>query len=184
MITCCITKFNLFHSINYSRELSRRTSFGASFRSEKESVSRAGIDTIDGKAKHVSAKRLYSMIRPDWVYGVFGTIGALIAGAQMPLFALGVSQALVAFYMDWDTTCREVKKICILFCCAAVVTVIVHAIEHTSFGIMGERLTLRVREKMFSGKMSYIIIPTSYTFCLLLALFLRQYISCSFLLHI
>ncbi|KAE8713764.1 ABC transporter B family member 10 [Hibiscus syriacus] len=76
-----------------------------------------------------------------WYYGVFGTITALIAGAQMPLFALGVSQALVAYYMDWETTCREVKKIAILFCCGAVITFIVHAIEHLCFGIMGERLT-------------------------------------------
>ncbi|XVF11071.1 hypothetical protein REPUB_Repub07fG0237900 [Reevesia pubescens] len=140
-------------SKSYSRELSRtRTSFGASFRSEKDSVSRAGADTMDnGKPKYVSSGKLYSMIGPDWYYGVFGTIAALIAGAQMPLFALGVSQALVAYYMDWETTCREVKKISILFCCAAVITVIVHAIEHLCFGIMGERLTLRVREVMFSA---------------------------------
>ncbi|XWS62178.1 hypothetical protein CRYUN_Cryun07bG0188800 [Craigia yunnanensis] len=140
-------------SLSYSRELSRtRTSFGASFRSEKDSVSRAGADAIDtGKPTHVSPGRLYSMIGPDWYYGVFGTIAALIAGAQMPLFALGVSQALVAYYMDWETTCREVKKIAILFSCAAVITVIVHAIEHLCFGIMGERLTLRVREVMFSA---------------------------------
>ncbi|PPD80757.1 hypothetical protein ES288_D03G215300v1 [Gossypium darwinii] len=139
-------------SVSYSRELSRtRTSFGESFLSEKDSVSRAGADAIDaGKQSYVSPGRLYSMIGPDWYYGVFGTVTALIAGAQMPLFALGVSQALVAYYMDWETTCHEVKKIAILFCCAAVITVIVHAIEHLCFGIMGERLTLRVREGMFS----------------------------------
>lgn len=69
----------------------------------------------------------------------------------MPLFALGVSQALVSYYMDWDTTRHEVKKICFLFCVGAVLTVIVHAIAHTCFGIIGVRLTLRVREMMFSG---------------------------------
>lgn len=150
-----IRSFLFFYSVSYSRELSRtRTSFGASFRSEKDSVSRAGADAIDaGKQSYISPGRLYSMIGPDWYYGVFGTVTALIAGAQMPLFALGVSQALVAYYMDWETTCHEVKKIAILFCCAAVITVIIHAIEHLCFGIMGERLTLRVREGMFSGNM-------------------------------
>ncbi|KAL5865632.1 hypothetical protein ACOSQ3_003146 [Xanthoceras sorbifolium] len=141
-------------SIKYSRELSRTTtSFGGSFHSDKESVlSHAGVDTMEPvQSKHVSAKKMYSMVRPDWMYGVSGTLGALIAGAQMPLFALGVSQALVAYYSDWDTTRHEVKKIAILFCCGAVITVIVHAIEHLSFGIMGERLTLRVREMMFSA---------------------------------
>eukprot|EP00257_Ricinus_communis_P020658 XP_015579937.1 ABC transporter B family member 2 [Ricinus communis] len=140
-------------SVRYSRELSRRrSSFGASFRSEKDSVSRAGADAMEPmKTKQVSAKRLYSMVGPDWIYGVVGTISAFMAGSQMPLFALGVSQALVAYYMDWDTTRHEIKKISILFICGAVVSVIVFSIEHLSFGIMGERLTFRVRERMFSA---------------------------------
>ncbi|KAB1209235.1 ABC transporter B family member 2 [Morella rubra] len=140
-------------SIRYSRELSRTTtSFGASFRSDKDSVGRLGADGGENvKAQRVSSRRLYSMVGSDLVYGVVGTICAFIAGAQMPLFALGVSQALVAYYMDWETTRHEVKKISLLFCGAAVITVIVHAIEHLCFGIMGERLTLRVREKMFSA---------------------------------
>lgn len=141
------------HSIRYSRELSRTTtrSRGASFRSEK-SVSGIGAGGVeDVKSQNISAGRLYSMIRPEWHYGVIGTICAFIAGAQMPLFALGVSQALVSYYMDWDTTRHEVKKICFLFCVGAVLTVIVHAIAHTCFGIIGERLTLRVREMMFSA---------------------------------
>ncbi|KAH0643928.1 hypothetical protein KY289_034902 [Solanum tuberosum] len=144
------------HSIRYSRELSRTTtrSRGASFRSEK-SVSGIGAGGVeDVKSPNISAGRLYSMIRPEWHYGVIGTICAFIAGAQMPLFALGVSQALVSYYMDWDTTRHEVKKICFLFCVGAVLTVIVHAIAHTCFGIIGERLTLRVREMMFSAMLS------------------------------
>ncbi|XP_062146188.1 ABC transporter B family member 2-like [Alnus glutinosa] len=140
-------------SARYSRELSRTTtSFGASFRSDKESLGRIGVEGEETvKSKYVSASRLYSMVGPDWVYGALGTICAFIAGAQMPLCALGLSQSLVAYYMDWDTTRHEIKKIALLFCGAAVVTVIVHAIEHCCFGIMGERLTLRVREMMFSA---------------------------------
>jgi len=91
------------------------------------------------------------MIRPDWMYGVCGTICAFIAGSQMPLFALGVSQALVSYYSGWDETQKEIKKIAILFCCASVITLIVYTIEHICFGTMGERLTLRVRENMFRG---------------------------------
>ncbi|CAN1859947.1 ABC transporter B family member 2 [Linum perenne] len=140
-------------SAKFSRELSRnRSSFGASFRSDKDSVSRAVLDgTEPAKPVTVSATRLYAMIAPDWIYGISGTIGAFIAGAQMPLFALGVSHALVSYYMDWDTTRHEVRRIVIFFCCGAVITVIAHAIAHLSFGIMGERLTFRVREKMFSA---------------------------------
>ncbi|XP_028802926.1 ABC transporter B family member 2 isoform X2 [Neltuma alba] len=137
----------------YSREFSCTTSLSGSFRSDEESLGRVCADEVESedKSSHVSVKRLYSMVAPDWFYGVFGTFGAFIAGAQMPLFALGISHALVSYYMDWDTTRHEVKKITFLFCGAAIVTVIAHAIEHLSFGIMGERLTLRVREMIFSA---------------------------------
>ncbi|KQK00850.1 ABC transporter B family member 2 [Brachypodium distachyon] len=143
-------------SFKYSRELSGRTSMGASFRSDKDSISRYGAAEAAHEEGHkqgkpVSMKKLYSMVRPDWMFGLSGTISAFVAGAQMPLFALGVTQALVSYYMGWDTTKKEVRKIAILFCCGAVLTVIFHAIEHLSFGIMGERLTLRVREKMFAA---------------------------------
>ncbi|XP_028077314.1 ABC transporter B family member 2-like isoform X1 [Camellia sinensis] len=139
-------------SIKYSHELSHTSSHGASFQSDKVSVSRIGGEVAEiVKPTRVSSRRLYSMVGPDWIYGVSGTICAFIAGAQFPLFALGVTQALVSYYMDWDTTCREVKKIALLFCGGAVITVIVNAITHLSFGIMGERLTLRVREMMFSS---------------------------------
>ncbi|CAO1939601.1 unnamed protein product [Urochloa humidicola] len=138
----------------YSRELSGRTSMGASFRSDKDSVSRYGAGEAHDearKAKPVSMKKLYSMVRPDWVFGVSGTLSAFVAGSQMPLFALGVTQALVSYYMGWETTKREVRKISVLFCCGAVLTLAFHVVEHLSFGIMGERLTLRVRERMFSA---------------------------------
>lgn len=140
-------------SLKYSGELSHtRSNLGASFRSDKDSIIRAGADALEPMGtKNVSLRRLYSMVGPDWIYGIVGTIGAFAAGSLMPLFALGVTQALVAYYMDWDTTRHEVKKIAILFCCGAVISVIVYSIEHFSFGIMGERLTLRVREMMFSA---------------------------------
>lgn len=141
-------------SIKYSRELSRTTtrSLGGSFHSDRESVSKIGIDGAETvQSLRISSRRLYSMVGPDWMYGVSGTISALIAGALFPLFALGITQALVSYYMDWDSTRREVKKIAFLFCGGAVFSVIVNTIAHLSFGIMGERLTLRVRERMFSG---------------------------------
>ncbi|KAK1261680.1 ABC transporter B family member 2 [Acorus gramineus] len=141
-------------SMRFSRELSCKTSLGASFRSDKDSIISRYVPEANEppKLKPVSVKRMYAMVRPDWVYGVSGTMGAFVAGAQMPLFALGITHALVSYYMGWETTKREVKKVAILFCCGAVLTVFFHIIEHLSFGIMGERLTLRVREMMFKGK--------------------------------
>eukprot|EP00262_Sarcandra_glabra_P003246 TRINITY_DN13862_c0_g1_i1.p1 TRINITY_DN13862_c0_g1~~TRINITY_DN13862_c0_g1_i1.p1 ORF type:complete len:1254 (+),score=143.38 TRINITY_DN13862_c0_g1_i1:192-3953(+) len=141
-------------SIKCSRELSRTTtSFGGSFRGSFRSDNSVSRHVAEGneivKPKPVSLRRLYSMAAPDWVFGVLGTIGAFVAGAQMPLFAVGVTEALVSYYMDWDTTRSVIRKVALLFLGGAVLTVIFHTIEHLSFGIMGERLTLRVREMMF-----------------------------------
>ncbi|KAG5407101.1 hypothetical protein IGI04_013220, partial [Brassica rapa subsp. trilocularis] len=130
--------------IQYSREQSRTSSC-----LEKESVTREDGEDQSKEAK-VTMRRLYSMIRPDWLYGICGTLCAFIAGSLMPLFALGVSHSLVSYYeKGWDNTQKEVKKIAILFCFASAITLIVYSIEHLCFGIMGERLTRRVREKMF-----------------------------------
>ncbi|XP_048500756.2 ABC transporter B family member 2 [Beta vulgaris subsp. vulgaris] len=141
-------------SIKYSRELSYSTSIGASFRSDKESI--RGDDGAEPvkKSKKVTWGRLLSMVGPDWIYGVFGTIFCLLSGAEMPLFALGVTQALVSYYEVWDVTKVEVRKIALLFCGGAVVCIANHGLAHSCFGIMGERLTLRVRQKMFSAILS------------------------------
>ncbi|CAO2819633.1 unnamed protein product [Amaranthus hypochondriacus] len=139
-------------STKYSRELSYSTSIGASFRSDKSSIREDVVEPV--KISKVTWGRLLSLIRPDWLYGFFGTIFCLMAGAEMPLFALGVTQALVSYYEVWDVTKTEVKKIALLFCGGAVVSIFNHGFAHTFFGIMGERLTLRVRQKMFSAILS------------------------------
>ncbi|KAF2549812.1 hypothetical protein F2Q68_00037448 [Brassica cretica] len=67
------------HSIQYSREQSRTSSC-----LEKESVTREDGEDQSKEAK-VTMRRLYSMIRPDWMYGICGTLCAFIAGSLMPL---------------------------------------------------------------------------------------------------
>jgi ATP-binding cassette, subfamily B (MDR/TAP), member 1 len=136
-------------SIKNSAEISQTATIGGSFHSDRSSIGHALADEPRSveKPRHVSLLRLYSMIGPYWHYGVFGTLAAFTTGALMPLFALGISHALVSYYMDWDSTRHEVKKIAFLFCGAAIVAITAYSIEHLSFGIMGERLTLRVRGK-------------------------------------
>ncbi|GAU42985.1 hypothetical protein TSUD_188580 [Trifolium subterraneum] len=142
-------------SIKNSVETSHTSTVGGSFRGSfrSDTTSNACADEAGSveKSRHVSLIRLYSMVGPYWSYGVFGTLAAFTTGALMPLFALGISHALVSYYMDWDSTQREVKKIAFLFCGAAIVAITAYTIEHLSFGIMGERLTLRVREIMISA---------------------------------
>lgn len=142
--------FFYISSMRSSLELSSR--WTSSFRSEKDSITYYDPDA-DGspKVRPISMRRLYSMANPDWIFGLLGTISAFIVGIQIPLFALGITQALVAYYMDWETTQREIRKLVGLFCGAAIVAIFSHSTEHLSFGVLGHRLTLRVRERMFAG---------------------------------
>lgn len=140
-------------SMKTSLDLSSRcTSLGGSFRSEKDSISYYSADE-DGlpKLRQVSMRRLYSMASPDWVFGLFGTLSSFIVGIQAPLFALGLSRTLVTYYMDWESTQREIRKLVVLFGSAAVASMFAHSAEQFSFGILGQRLVLRIRERMFAA---------------------------------
>lgn len=93
------------------------------------------------------------MNSPEWPYAVLGSIGAIMAGGETPLFALAISQMLVTFYNpDHDYVRHEVRKICLIFAAATIVTVLIYVLQHYFFGLMGEILTMRVRKKLFSCK--------------------------------
>ncbi|KAG0626974.1 hypothetical protein M758_2G165000 [Ceratodon purpureus] len=96
--------------------------------------------------------RLLKMNSPEWPYAVLGSIGAIMAGGETPLFALAISQMLVTFYNpDHDYVRHEVRKICLIFAAATIVTVLIYLLQHYFYGLMGEVLTMRVRKKLFSS---------------------------------
>ncbi|KAH7668707.1 Xenobiotic-transporting ATPase protein [Dioscorea alata] len=151
-----LQEFASLNGLSSVEHCKRLTSFRASdkqfhsFRSDKDSFSIYAPETTEQpNIKTISMRRLYSMAAPDWNLGLFGTLGAFVTGAQMPLFTLGMTQALVAYYKPWEDTQRDIKMIAFLFCGGAVLTLIFHTIQHANFGIMGERLVLRVRAKIF-----------------------------------
>lgn len=90
-------------------------------RSDKDSLTAVskhfGLDKNEEvKAKRVSLSRLFKLEIPDWIAGIFGTMGGIFAGAQMPLFALGVTQGLVAMYdIDYSATKSKYVKFAYFF---------------------------------------------------------------------
>ncbi|KAF5186153.1 Abc transporter b family member [Thalictrum thalictroides] len=145
-------------SHRYSYDISQRTlsqrttSFRSSFHSGKDTDSQYVADKDEKvRPKRVSMTRLYGLAAPDYIYGLFGILGAIGAGSQIPLFALGMTQALVAYYKQWDETQKDIRIIALLFLAGAFLNIVFYTIEHFSFGVMGERLALRVREMMFSA---------------------------------
>ncbi|KAH7281015.1 hypothetical protein KP509_36G025500 [Ceratopteris richardii] len=99
-----------------------------------------------------SLARLLMMNYQDWPYGLLGSFAATITGAQTPLFALGITQCLVDFYSPDPVYMKnDISKIALIFCGAALSTVFFYWCEHYFFGIVGEHLTMRVREMMFAA---------------------------------
>jgi ATP-binding cassette subfamily B (MDR/TAP) protein 1 len=110
------------------------------------------LNAPDEIVEKPSMWRLYKLNSPEWPYALLGSIGATMAGIETPLFALAISQMLITFYNpDHAYVRREVRTICIIFSGATGVTVGIYLLQHYFYGIMGERLTMRVRELMFKG---------------------------------
>ncbi|XP_011034998.1 PREDICTED: ABC transporter B family member 13-like isoform X2 [Populus euphratica] len=88
----------------------------------------------------------------EWPYAVLGSAGAMMAGMEAPLFALGITHMLTAFYSpDISQMKKEVHLVALIFVGAAVVTVPIYILQHYFYTLMGERLIARVRLSMFSA---------------------------------
>ncbi|KAL2641262.1 hypothetical protein R1flu_008849 [Riccia fluitans] len=150
---------------SFSNRWSNRWSFNKrGYRNAGDFESEVGTEIVSQDQKtppeHAMPKpsmwRLFKLNAPEWPYAILGTIGASMAGAETPLFALAITQLLITFYNpDHDFIKSEVRRICIIFSAATVVTLIIYILQHYYYGIMGERLTMRVREMMFKRILSF-----------------------------
>lgn len=113
------------------------------------------LPTSKRQTHSVSTPSIWKLIKlnkPEWPYAVLGSVGAVLAGMQAPLFALGITHVLTAFYSyDNQHIKHEVGKIALIFVGAAVVAIPIYLLQHYFYTLMGERLTTRVRLSMFSG---------------------------------
>ncbi|KAF9592087.1 hypothetical protein IFM89_011837 [Coptis chinensis] len=88
---------------------------------------------------------------PEWPFTLIGSAGAVLAGMEAPLFALGITYVLDAFYSYNDSRIKhEIRVVSLVFIGVAVATVPIYMLQHYFYTLMGERLTTRVRLSMFS----------------------------------
>ncbi|KAL5716910.1 ABC-type xenobiotic transporter [Ranunculus cassubicifolius] len=133
-------------------------------RSHSKSFSRPFDQFDDGpikKRKKKSSKkhlkppsfwRLAELSFTEWLYALLGSIGAAIFGSFNPLLAYVISLTVVSYYGDHGHYLRrEVGKWCLIIACMGIVTVVANFLQHFYFGIMGEKMTERVRRMMFSA---------------------------------
>lgn len=130
----------------------RASSFRLGVQSNVESGGSPSAQTERRSFQIAPLKRLMQLNAPEWPYSLVGMLGAITAGGSMPLFVLGITEGLIAFYSFIPGyLSNEIRKLSILFLCAGTATLIFFVMEHYCFGVMGERLTFRVRYLMFSA---------------------------------
>ncbi|KAK6115176.1 hypothetical protein DH2020_007445 [Rehmannia glutinosa] len=98
---------------------------------------------------------LIKLNAPEWPYALFGSLGAILAGMEAPLFALAITHILTVFYSRDDSRIKqEVRQVSFIFIGAALVTIFIYLLQHYFYTLMGERLIARVRLQMFSAILS------------------------------
>ncbi|KAK2982276.1 hypothetical protein RJ640_020828 [Escallonia rubra] len=108
-----------------------------------------------GSASTPSVWELVKLNSPEWPYAVLGSVGAILAGMEAPLFALGITYILTAFYSNDDLQIkRDTQRASLIFVGIALVTIPIYLLQHYFYTLMGERLTTRVRLLMFKAILS------------------------------
>lgn len=111
-------------------------------------------EKTDGTFQKVpSFWRLVKLSLTEWLYAVLGGAGAAIFGAFNPLLAFIIALIATAYYRAEGHHLRyEVNKWCLIITCMGLVTLVANFLQNFYFGIMGEKMTERVRRMMFSGE--------------------------------
>lgn len=132
------------HSQTFSRPHSHSDDIPMKMKEKKDARNR----------KAPSFWRLVELSLAEWLYAVLGSTGAAIFGSFNPLLAYVISLIVMAYYTvePHHHLREEVDKWCLIIACMGIVTVVANFLQHFYFGIMGEKMTERVRRMMFSGK--------------------------------
>ncbi|KAB2084981.1 hypothetical protein ES319_A05G371300v1 [Gossypium barbadense] len=131
------------HSQTFSRPLSYSDDIPIEVKEAK--------DVHQGEAP--SFWRLAQLSFAEWLYAVLGSIGAAIFGSFNPLLAYVIALIVTAYYrrQEHRHLQDEVDRWCLIIACMGIVTVVANFLQHFYFGIMGEKMTERVRRMMFSA---------------------------------
>nr|GEV38438.1 ABC transporter B family member 19-like [Tanacetum cinerariifolium] len=97
-----------------------------------------------------SFMRLVNLSLPEWLYAVLGCLGASIFGSFRPILAYVVGLIVTAYYKP-DASHFDVDKWCLIIGCMAIIVLVATVLQHFYSGIMGEKMTERIRRMMFSA---------------------------------
>ncbi|CAK8533613.1 unnamed protein product [Lathyrus sativus] len=108
------------------------------------------------KVKVPSFRRLLAMNLPEWKQVCLGCLNAILFSAVQPVYAFASgSVASVYFLEDHDEIKKQIRIYAFCFLGLALSTMVFNVLQHYSFAYMGEYLTKRVRERVFSKILTF-----------------------------
>nr|ABD33400.2 Cyclic peptide transporter [Medicago truncatula] len=104
----------------------------------------------------VSFWRLLLLNAPEWKQAVLGCLSAMVFGAVQPVYAFAMGSMIsVYFQTDYEELKNKIKIYSLCFLCLSLISLVVNVGQHYNFAYMGEYLTKRVRESMFSKMLTF-----------------------------
>lgn len=146
------------HKTNLISDSTQDDSCNESYQQQLKTVTDNDLKLNDGDLVGKSSVsspvwELMKLNAPEWHCALLGSLGAVLAGVQAPLFALAITHILTVFYSHDDSQIKqEVRQVSFMFIGAALATVLIYLVQHYFYTLMGERLIVRVRLLMFSGQ--------------------------------
>ncbi|AES74614.2 ABC transporter B family protein [Medicago truncatula] len=103
-----------------------------------------------------SFRRLLAMNGPEWKQACLGCFNAVLFGAIQPVYSFAMGSVISVYFIeDHDEIKKQIRIYGFCFLGLAVISMVINMLQHYSFAYMGEYLTKRVREKMFSKILTF-----------------------------
>ncbi|XP_022884062.1 ABC transporter B family member 15-like [Olea europaea var. sylvestris] len=103
-----------------------------------------------------SFRRLLAMNLPEWRQALLGCISAMLFGAIQPVYAFAMGSLIAVYFQpDHSIIKRKTAIYSLSFLGLAIFSLLINICQHYNFGAMGEYLTKRIREKMFSKILTF-----------------------------
>jgi ATP-binding cassette, subfamily B (MDR/TAP), member 1 len=96
--------------------------------------------------------RLAKMNSPEWGCALVGSIGSMVCGSFSAIFAYVLSAVLSVYYdPSPQEQARRIASYCYLLLGMSSAALVFNTVQHVLWDRVGENLTRRVRERMFSA---------------------------------
>ncbi|KAH0452868.1 hypothetical protein IEQ34_017192 [Dendrobium chrysotoxum] len=147
------------HDLMCSRSMSRRFSVSSSTKSfgEIDEWNEGNGKPGQGSSRSVpSLRRLLMMNAPEWRQALLGGSAAILFGAVQPAYSYALSGMIMIYFIeDHEEMKDKIRTYALIFVGLSIFSFAVNVIQHYNLGVMGECLTRRVRERMFSKILTF-----------------------------